>query len=327
MAIKEILITVKTYPLISKKHTELVCTAGIYEESPNVYKWIRIYPISFRLRPDTERYKKYDWVSVPLEKRSLQTDFRPESYQPSPLDADINVIKNIDTKNGWAERKDIVLKTTIHRNLSLLIEEAKNPTLRTSLATFKPSQILEFVVEEVEAEYAKEILDSIEARKNELFLDADALQMGSNFFKTVKKIPFKFSYRFVDEVGKESTLMIEDWEIGALYWNCLKRANGDKMVALQQVKDKYYKEIALTKDVYLFLGTTLQHHAKNAPNPFIIIGIFYPPFHANTAQQTDVQAVAENDTLKIKPPKSPSTTKSKAKKDLRNTNDEQPSLF
>jgi len=26
----------------------------------------------------------------------------------------------------------------------------------------------------------------------------------------------------------DRTLMIEDWALGALYWNCLKKAHGDK---------------------------------------------------------------------------------------------------
>jgi len=28
--------------------------------------------------------------------------------------------------------------------------------------------------------------------------------------------------------------MIEDWELGALYWNCLKKANGNEQEACQR---------------------------------------------------------------------------------------------
>ena len=42
------------------------------------------------------------------------------------------------------------------------------------------------------------------------------------------KLPFKFYYRFKDDSGKSSRLMIEDWKIGALYWNCLKAAEGNQ---------------------------------------------------------------------------------------------------
>lgn len=49
----KVLVTVKTYPTISVKYDELVCTAGFREDG----SWIRIYPIPFLKRPmksDTE---------------------------------------------------------------------------------------------------------------------------------------------------------------------------------------------------------------------------------------------------------------------------------
>ena len=39
-----VLITVTTYPLPSRSHDELVCTAGILEDG----SWIRIYPVPFK---------------------------------------------------------------------------------------------------------------------------------------------------------------------------------------------------------------------------------------------------------------------------------------
>ena len=69
--------------------------------------------------------------------------------------------------------------------------------------------------------------------------------------------------------------MIEDWEIGALYWNCLKAAEGNEAVALEKVKQKYEDEFK-DKDVHFFLGTTKEWHMRRAKNPFVIIGVFYP---------------------------------------------------
>ena len=67
------------------------------------------------------------------------------------------------------------------------------------------------------------------------------------------------------------------WEIGALYWNCLRRAEGDEEVALEKVKQKYWDNFTTKKDLYLFLGTTLQWHRRRSANPFVIVGVFYPP--------------------------------------------------
>ena len=41
MALTKVLISVKTYPTLSEKYDELVCTAGFLEDG----SWIRIYPI------------------------------------------------------------------------------------------------------------------------------------------------------------------------------------------------------------------------------------------------------------------------------------------
>lgn len=70
--------------------------------------------------------------------------------------------------------------------------------------------------------------------------------------------------------------MIKDWEIGALYWNCLKSADGNESIALQKVRDQYETNFLKNKDIYLFLGSTKEWHMRRAKNPFVIIGVFYP---------------------------------------------------
>lgn len=76
MAREQILITVKTYPVISKKYGELVCTAGIRADG----SWVRLYPVPFRLLDYPKRYKKFDWIETDLAKS--RKDRRPESYHP-----------------------------------------------------------------------------------------------------------------------------------------------------------------------------------------------------------------------------------------------------
>jgi len=45
-------------------------------------------------------------------------------------------------------------------------------------------------------------------------------------FEVVQKLPYKFKFHFKDNQGTESRMMIEDWETGQLYWNCLARHDG-----------------------------------------------------------------------------------------------------
>ena len=264
MALTRVLITVKTYPTLSAKYDELVCTAGFREDGT----WIRIYPVPFRKMSYDQQYKKYDWIEVDLVKN--ERDFRPESYRPRTFEAEFKIIGHIETTYNWADRKEKCLRK-IHYSLSELISEAKNKKVRTSLAVFKPTKILDFYAVPVEREWNKEKLDRIVARRNQLnfFEDLKA------DFQVVKKLPFEFKFRFVDNQGKESNLMIEDWEIGQLYWNCLARHEGDEKKAVDDVRKKYFDDFAKTKDLHFFLGTTQAHHHVSL-NPFIIIGTFHP---------------------------------------------------
>lgn len=265
---RKVLITVKTYPTLSKKYDELVCTAGILDDG----SWVRIYPLPFRKLEYENRYKKYQWLEIPLQKN--RSDPRPESYNV----VDINQIrflgKPVGTKNGWEERKRIIFdKNQIYNDLSKLIDKASKNEL--SLAIFKPHELIELASVETDRKWNKDKLSILKQKARQLSLFQTEEEVKREF-SIVDKLPYKFFYQFRDSMGKESRLMIEDWEIGALYWNCLKKyTNGDEQKAIEMVKQKYFNEFS-KKDIYLFLGTTKQFHGW-AKNPFVIVGVFYPP--------------------------------------------------
>ncbi len=265
MALTKVLIAVKTYPTLSRKYDELVCTAGFREDG----SWIRIYPIPFRKLEYEQRYKKYDWIEIDLEKN--RSDFRLESYRPKSIDTTVSILGNLGTENGtWTRRKEIVLKN-VYTNMTELIAEAKDSNKCVSLAVFKPKEILDFEVKNVKREWDKDKLDALKARARQ----TDLFKNSENPFEVVRKLPYEFSYKFSSNDGKERTLMIEDWEIGALYWKMLSKYEGDEATACQYVKKKYFDDFAKTKDLYLFLGTTREFH-KMGRNPFVIIGTFHP---------------------------------------------------
>ena len=270
---KRVFILAKTYPTISKQYAELVCTAGILEDGT----WIRLYPVPFRLLDDDKKYPKYSWINVNVT-RNL-SDFRIESYRPEiesiVVEPEIPKIRGIV---DWETRRHIIFhKQKIYKNLQELISEAKDT--KKSLAVFKPSEIKALRVEKRENGWSEENLKSLKAQARQL-----------NFFKTkeeleeelkpAQKISYAFKYVFVDNAEQEASLMIEDWELGSLY---LKYNNEEE--AKQAVIDKYFNNFAKTKDVYFFLGTTKKWH-NVSPNPFVIIGVFYPPFSHNERQLT-----------------------------------------
>jgi hypothetical protein len=263
MALTKILIAVTTYPLPSRSYDELVCTAGFLEDG----SWIRLYPVPLswlnQIKKDVG-FKKYTWIEININKRN--DDFRPESH--SPIDYNVKIISSpLGTKNYWKDRKNICLNN-VYSNKTKLLEDSKKPK-NLSLATFKPSKITDFVVESEEREWKNEWKEL--RKQTDLFAEIE-----SDPEKLIPKVPYKFSYTFEDDEGVSSTLMIEDWEIFQLYWNCLKRANGDEDKAIALVRKKYFDEFTTKNNIYLFLGTTMQWHRRRAPNPFVIIGVFYP---------------------------------------------------
>lgn len=266
----KVLITVTAYPLPSRSYYELVCTAGFLEDG----SWLRIYPVPFKFL----NFRKYQWVEINLKKRGSK-DFRPESFSPDSIDLkDMKVISRIDTKNYWAERKKYCL-TNVYTSIGKLIKDSQEPK-NISLATFKPSKILDLIVKSDDRDW-KPLWK--QARKQYDLFSSD-VENKKAYDSMIRKIPFRFTYRFLDDEGKESSLMIEDWEIGALYWNCLKSAEGDEKLACEKVKQKYFKEFTKKNDVYLFLGTTLQYHRRRVLNPFVIVGVFYPLKETKTDQ-------------------------------------------
>lgn len=268
--IEHILITVKTYPTLSRKYAELVCTAGVNKDG----NWRRIYPVPFR-QLQGNKYKKYQWIEANIEKSP--TDGRPESYRIVNPDTLKLIGKPLTTNEKWLARKEAFhRKVPLEQNLSTLIRKAHGNKI--SLAHYQPKRWLNFVVEEADREWDPKKLENLEMQKKQLDLFKDEATIAEDF-KVVQKLPYKFSYQFQDEDGKKSKLMIEDWEIGALYWNSLKRANGDEKTAAQKVREKYWDSFVQSGnfDLTLVLGTTLQHHNKKAPNPYVIISVVPTP--------------------------------------------------
>lgn len=267
MAKTRVLVAVKTYPTLSQKYDELVCTAGFLEDG----SWIRVYPMPFRKLQS--RYKKWQWIELDLIKND--SDARKESFRPLDVE-NISLGEIIDTKNGWAERKKYALNK-VYTNMSELIKEAQNPEIGTSLAVFKPTEIIDFVWEPCERNWDEKKVKNIynKALQGNLF-DSLEEQEVKRHFKIVDKVPYEFSYIFKSEDGETRKLMIEDWEVGALFRQCMEYYKVNEEEACKKVKEKYFDDFAKTKDLYFFLGTTKRFHFF-AKNPFIIIGTFTPP--------------------------------------------------
>lgn len=276
--IEKVLVSVMTYPTLSDKHFETVCTAGFREDG----SWVRIFPVPHRLMKlqEDKTYRKWQWIDVDLVHRPERDD-RPESFHIRDIDTlkPGNIIST-ELKNGWFQRWEYVKKNKyIYTNMSELIGLASENKL--SLAVLKPNRIETVVCEK----YTSEEIAKFQKKQAELQAryDADIQQTSlwddsnhlNEHFKFAEKIPYKFSYKFFTDDGKSRTLMIEDWEIVELYRNCIQAGDGED-IACKKVRNKYM-QLVRERDVYLFLGTVYKWQKMNGTNPFVIIGVFYPP--------------------------------------------------
>lgn len=207
--------------------------------------------------------------------QNLAHDRRRESYHIKNIDS-LKLLQPIDKRANWDLRLRWVLKNKkVYRNMTELLEETRLND--TSLAVLKPSQIIDVICEKEDMTKFKEKL-----KKQESKYKAELLQMNlfedeyemSETFRFAEKVPYKFSYVFTTEDGKQRTLMIEDWEIGMLYRNIFQKYQNEE-IACQKVREKYLD--MAKENIYLFLGTSFEWHMKNAPDPYLIIGVFAPP--------------------------------------------------
>ncbi|MDX2271030.1 MAG: hypothetical protein NW237_03645 [Cyanobacteriota bacterium] len=252
---KRILIATKTYPSISRKYKETVCTAGVLlDNNDQPIEWIRIYPIRFRDLSIDQQYPRWSIIEADIERNDK--DYRVESYRID--DQSIRVIRKIDTKNSWAERKSLLYPLE-----SQTLCEIKS--LNKSLGMIKPKQILKYFHKETSREWSP---------RQEAILDQmDMFEPSSN----LEKIPYQFGYRFLETDNTLHNFTISDWEIMQLYRNCRLKSQakdilGKESEALEKVRLKLENEFMYKKELHFIVG-----NLKNHKNTFMIIGLFYPP--------------------------------------------------
>ena len=252
---RKILIATKTYPAISTKYKETVCTAGILlDDDEKPLQWIRIYPIRYRGLDTDKRYKRWSIISAEIERNDK--DYRQKSYRIN--DTSINIIRTIGTENNWEDRKSLVLPLQFN---SIFEIESQGK----SLGIIKPKSIEKYFSKTTEREWSSK---------------QQAVQDQGDLFEPsveLDKIPYQFYYQFTDMDNIKHSYSISDWEISQLYRNCRNNSQsntleGKEKEAIIKVKEQLEGNFLAKKDLYFIVGN-LKNHKKT----FMIIGIFYPP--------------------------------------------------
>ncbi|MEM9542371.1 MAG: hypothetical protein AAGA60_23120, partial [Cyanobacteria bacterium P01_E01_bin.42] len=145
MESRKILIATKTYPSISTKYKETVCTAGILlddEERP--LQWIRIYPIRYRYLDFDKRYPRWAIIQAKIERNPK--DYRSESFRIE--DESLQIVRTIGTDRDWEERKSFVLPLKFSSTKGIQEQEK-------SLGIIKPKSFEKYFHKKTDREWSK----------------------------------------------------------------------------------------------------------------------------------------------------------------------------
>ena len=210
---------------------------------------MRLYPINFRDLPYSQQYRKYQWIEVRAEKHKGR-DVRKESYRPDS-DSIRMVGEPILTKKGgdWSDRAKYVLQKPA-RSMEDLKQQQRVD--RTSLGIFKPKEIYDLTISEDEADWNPGFKHALAQAR--LWDDRTVSR------EPPRKVPYKFHYRFAcddSECKGNHRMMIEDWEVGALFWRLVDQGRTHEEAAAE-VKKKFLEDLCgPTKDTYFLVGTIL----------------------------------------------------------------------
>ena len=259
---ERILILCKTYPSPSAKYAETSCVAGMTADG----RFIRLYPVPFRLVADDQQFRKWQWITARIEK--ARDDHRPESHRifvdtiecdPEPLPSG---------RTGWPARAELLAKLQLFSNFADVQKAQEDQGI--TLARLRPTRILGLDIRKTDnpiwTNYEKEKLLRLQ-RQSELF---DEVEEGKQI-RLLEKLPFDFYYRYECHIDGQSFAYkhkIVDWEVGALF-RTVRRQHGEAWEA--PLRKKLEQELP-SRDLQFLLGTI-----HRFPHQWLLISLIYPP--------------------------------------------------
>lgn len=258
--IERILILAKTYPSPSAGYVETSCVAGITQDG----SMRRLYPVPFRMIEEGQRFKKWQWIEVRVEKANR--DHRRESYK---LYVDTIICGDvIETKKAWIGRWEWLDKAPTFYSFDAIA--AAQATEGLSIALLRPKRLLGVDIHPTRRpDWTEEEREKLmrNQTQGDLFSEAEAKRQ----VRELRKVPFDFYYRYVcdtPEGEKESRHKVVDWEAGALFWNCRRSHGDDWQMPFRAKLEEQFGE----KELMFLMGN--QHRFQDQ---WLIISLIYPP--------------------------------------------------
>ena len=253
----KVLITVKTYPIPSKKYDELVCIAGVTESGD----FVRLYPINFRDLPYSQQFKKYQWIRLSAHRHGKE-DSRKESFRPDSDSIEL-AGEPIESKRGdWGNRAKIALLKRARSMEELWCSQKRD---NTSLGVFRPKQVFQIEIEKDDEDW--------KPAQRQAFLQARLWETRTVSRNPPRKVPYKFFYRFKCDDPRckgNHRMSIIDWEVGVLFWRLVNEGKNYEQAA-DSVRHKFLNVLCgPDRFTYFFVGTTFPY------NTWVVIGVFWP---------------------------------------------------
>lgn len=254
MARTDILIVVKTYPEISNKYTETVCTAGIIADTKRL---VRLYPIRFRYLEGDQQFSKYQWIKADI--RKALSDPRPESHHISPDSIELGDImpvgKNWDERYSW-----IINDHNVFSSVEALRDAQK--TDGTSLGIVKPEKVERVIIQPRDN---KEVEQAI-AKKDSIVKQLDLFETKKDLY--ILPVRSMIEFRCNNPKCGRHKMSILDWEFGQLYRKVVKNKDWQAKIEAKIMGEIFGK----TRDTYVILGNMAAH-----PQTFCVLGFFWSP--------------------------------------------------
>jgi hypothetical protein len=249
-----VLIWGKTYPELSARYVETVCTGGILPGGEP----IRLYPVPLRYLSTGQQYRLYDWIEVPTEKS--RSDPRPESYRV--VSDKIECINHLDTDRGsWRSRQELIFRNpSWHFGSVGLLKDAQKRSKR-SMGLVTPGKIENVKL----VRKAEKDRREYESKMVEIQQQRDVFRPE---YKELEFLPYdvKLSWTCLDHCAECAR---RPHEMKVLDWGLLELG---RRKGWESARSKLEEITSLaTHDFRLFMGSFRLH-----AHVFGIIGLWYP---------------------------------------------------
>lgn len=238
MDVERILVTVRTYPTISTRYTETVCTAGITDAG----EWRRLYPVPLRYLEPHQQFGTFNIITLKLKQGQ---DGRPETRRPENQTVRIEGhLTDPIARHHW-------IAPTIVESLHELTDRGR------SIGPVAVSEVLGF-----DAEPTNPVWSAAEQEKLRQF------DLFSGERKPLEKVPFNFRLRWRDHSGATHDSMFISWEVFETWRSW--RGSYDNVV--DRMREKWLGDLfGAKRQVAFFMGNQAKRRQV-----FMVCGTYQP---------------------------------------------------